>query len=205
MAAADGLSLGGRQADGLDDDVVGVRRNLLARGVVGFGDAELLLVALQLLIEDAGEVHLMHAVGLQQLGEDLAHEAVADDQRLLVRAQLEQVEAVHGAGHRFDGGGVAQGDVVRQLVDHGGRCGELFGQTAVTGDADGAQMIAQLRTLGQAVLALAAVDVRIDGYAVAHLDIGDLGTDGGHDAGVLMAEHDRRNGGAEPGRPAYRS
>ena len=194
LGGGDSLGLGGRQADGLDDDVVGISRNLLAGGVVGFGDAELLLVALQLLVEDAGEVHLVHAVGLQQLGEDLAHEAVADDQSLLVRTQLEQVEAVHGAGHRLDGGGVAQGDVVRQLVDHGGRSGEPLGQTAVTGDADGAQVIAQLRTLGQAVLALAAVDVRIDGNTVADFDVGDLGADGCDDTGVLMAEDDWRNG-----------
>ena len=102
---------------------------------------------------------------------------------------------MHGAGHRLDGGGVAQGDVVRQLVDHGGRSGELLGQTAVTGDADGAQVIAQLRTLGQAEFALAAVDVRVDGHAIADLDVGDIGTDRGDDAGILMAEHDRRNGG----------
>ena len=101
---------------------------------------------------------------------------------------------MHGAGHRLDGGGVAQGDVVRQLVDHGGRSGEPLGQTAVTGDADGAQVIAQLRTLGQAVLALAAIDVRIDGNTVADLDVGDLGADGCDDTGVLMAEDDWRNG-----------
>ena len=112
---------------------------------------------------------------------------------------------MHGAGHRLDGGGVAQGDVVRQLVDHGGRSGEPLGQTAVTGDADGAQVIAQLRTLGQAVLALAAVDVRIDGNTVADLDVGDLGADGCDDTGVLMAEDDWRNGRSGARRPAYRS
>ena len=138
LGRGDRLGLGGRQTDCLDDDVVGVRRNRLLRGVEGLGHTELLLVALQLLVEDAGQIHLVHTIGLQQLGEDLSHEAVADDQGLLVGAQLEQVEAVHGAGHRFDGGGVAQGDVVRQLVDHGGRGGELLGQAAVTGDADGA-------------------------------------------------------------------
>ena len=45
----------------------------LARGVVDVRDAEQLLVALELLIEDAGQVHLMHAVGLHDLGEELAH------------------------------------------------------------------------------------------------------------------------------------
>lgn len=106
---------------------------------------------------------------------------------------------MHGAGDRFDGGGVLQRDVVRQFVDYGGRCGELFGQTAVTRDAHGGKMVAQFGALGQAVLALTAVDVRIDGHAVAHLDTSDLGTDGGHDAGVLMAEHDRRHGGGRTG------
>ena len=199
LGGGHGLRLGGRQTHGLDDHVIGFCRKGLARGVVDVRDAEQLLVALELLIEDAGQVHLMHAVGLHDLGEELAHEAVSDDQRFLVGAQLQQVHAVHGAGDRFDGGGVLQRDVVRQFVDYGGRCGELFGQTAVTRDAHGGKMVAQFGALGQAVLALTAVDVRIDGHAVAHLDTSDLGTDGGHDAGVLMAEHDRRHGGGRPG------
>lgn len=106
---------------------------------------------------------------------------------------------MHGAGDGFDGGGVLQRDVVRQFVDYGGRRGELFGKTAVARDTHGGKMVAQFGTLGQAVLTLTAVDVRIDGHAVAHLDTSDLGTDGGHDAGVLMAEHDRRHGGGRTG------
>ena len=142
LGRGDRLGLGGGQADRFDDHVVGVRRNLLAGGVVRFSDAEKLLVALQLLVEDSGKIHLMHAVRLQQLDEDLPHEAVADDQRLLVRVQLEQIESVHRAGDRFDGGRVTQGDIVGQLVDHSGGSGELFGQTAVAGDADRAQVVA---------------------------------------------------------------
>ena len=49
----------------------------------------------------------MHTIGLQQLGEDLPHETVADHQRLLIRAQLEQVETMHCARHRFDGRSIA--------------------------------------------------------------------------------------------------
>lgn len=56
-------------------------------------------------------------------------------------------------------------------------------------------MIAKLRTLGQAELALAAVDIRVDGYAIAHLDVGHRGTDRGHNAGVLMTKHDWRDCG----------
>ena len=135
----------------------------------------------------------MHAVGLQQLSEDLAHEAVTDDQSLLVWTQLEQVEAMHGAGHRLDGCSVTQGDVVRQLVDHGGRSSELLSQTAITGDANSAQVIAQLRTLGQTELALAAIDVRIDSHTVTDLDVGDFRADCRDDTRVLMSKNNRRN------------
>lgn len=92
-----GLSLGRRKADGFDDYIVGIFRNLFAGGVVRFGDAELLLVTLQLFIENAGKIHLMHAVRLQKLGEDLPHETVADNQRLLIRAKFQQIETMHRA------------------------------------------------------------------------------------------------------------
>ena len=92
-----GLSLGRRKTDGFDDYIVGIFRNLFAGGVVRFGDAELLLVALQLFIENAGKIHLMHAIRLQKLGEDLPHETVADNQRLLIRAKFQQIETMHRA------------------------------------------------------------------------------------------------------------
>jgi len=136
----------------------------------------------------------MHTVGRQQLSENLPHEAVTDDQSLLVRVKLEQIKAMHRTGNGLDGCGVAQGDVVGQRIDHGGRSGELLGQTTVTSDADGAQMVTQFRTLSKAVLALTAVDVRIDGHPIADLDVGDLSTDCGNDARVLMPQHDRRHG-----------
>lgn len=57
-------------------------------------------------------------------------------------------------------------------------------------------MVAQFGTLGQAVLTDRSIprcsDRRPRGRPP---DTSDLGTDGGHDAGVLMAEHDRRHGG----------
>ena len=39
----------------------------------------------------------MHAIRLQKLGEDLPHETVADNQRLLIRAKFQQIETMHRA------------------------------------------------------------------------------------------------------------
>ena len=56
---------------------------------------------------DGKKVLIAVNVTCKQLGEDLPHEAVADHQRLLIRAQLEQVETMHCARHRFDGRSIA--------------------------------------------------------------------------------------------------
>lgn len=76
-------------------------------------------------------------------------------------------------------------------------------KTAVARDTHGGKMVAQFGTLGQAVLTLTAVDVRIDGHAVAHLDTSDLGTDGGHDAEFSWPSTIGARRRPNPGRPAY--
>mgnify|MGYP000653487902 CR=1 FL=1 len=112
---------------------------------------------------------------------------------------------MHGAGDGFDGGGVLQRDVVRQFVDYGGRRGELFGKTAVARDTHGGKMVAQFGTLGQAVLTLTAVDVRIDGHAVATLTPVTSEPMAATTPEFSWPSTIGGTAAAEPGRPAYRS
>jgi len=99
----------------------------------------------------------------------------------------QQVEAVHGAGQRLDEGGVVERQIVREQVAVGDRRHGVLRGGARRGHADGVPPLAEVAPPDRAVVAFAAEQGRVDRDPVALGHLGDLGADGDHRAGELVA------------------
>ena len=141
-----------------------------------------------LLVRMAGEHDHLRTVGLRgELGGE-ADAAAADHQHRFSVAELDFLEAVHGAGERLGDGGQFAVDARGRGEDGFGGREQLLGHPAVHGDADeAAGDLALVVAPGDAVPAAAAAQERFDADYIALAQAGYAGARGGDHAADLVA------------------
>src|SRR5258708_997320 len=106
-------------------------------------------------------------------------------------------------GNRLQQRGLGKGEILRQQVRDARRENDELGKgpgaaVVAAGNAEDLAVVAQVHFSPLAERAVAAIDGRIKGDAVAFTKTVYVGADAGHDAGGLMSHHERRN--PPPGR-----
>ena len=109
----------------------------------------------------------------QRLHQEQPHGAGAEDQDWVGGQDTNSFHGVDHAGQRFDECGLGVGQAFRQSVT--GACGgcRVLGEPTGAGDPDPLPVEAVVGHLIAAEIAVAAVEIGVDGDAVADLQIGD--------------------------------
>src|SRR3954452_7949849 len=188
------------RAGGFDDDVVAALVGVFPqRGEVGLalaathgggaGGAE---VSGDLELERlvAGHGDRRGAAGGQELGEQQPRRARTHDKGARPRPDLQSLQAVHGAGSRFDEHGRVESQPGRGEHERLGHA-RVVGEEAVAQRPEADRVATLSGPAGLAVRADPAGDVRVDADLVADREPGDAVAELGDEADHLVAEGDR--------------
>jgi hypothetical protein len=142
---------------------------------------------------DVGHGHAGGTGRGEELGEQQAGGSGAEYERAGPGPDLEAFDAVHGAGggfgeHRGVGGQPVDGEHLA-VVD-----GDVLGEEARVRAAQSASVRAEDEPARQAVVAVSAVDVRVDGDLLAEPEPGDTDTELVDDADDLVAGDEGEHG-----------
>jgi hypothetical protein len=162
-------------------ELVGARRGRRAAQLLGRGKP------LGVHVDD---LNGRRARALGELQHDQAHGPGPVDENVRSEHGPKHVVAANSAGERLDEGGILDPDVVGQRHAVGDGGDRVFRGTARGAHADGRPSLAQVFPPGPAVMALVAVQRRVDGNAGADRELVDGRADRGDHTGELVPGHD---------------